>query len=117
MTPMLACCIIDDEEPARAVLEKFVQRVATLGLVGQHYNAVEALLAVQQRQPDLILLDVEMAEMTGVDFLKALTAPRPQVILITASPDYAVAGFALDVLNYLLKPVAFNHFLRVITNY
>jgi two-component system, LytTR family, response regulator len=114
MTPILTCYIIDDEQPARAVLEKFVRRVPFLNLVGQHHNAVEALLDVQQLRPDLILLDVEMPEMTGVEFLKALTRPRPQVILITASPEYAVAGFELDVLDYLLKPVAFERFVRAI---
>lgn len=111
---MLRCFIIDDEQPARAVLEKFIQRVPFLELAGQSYNAVEALLAVQQVRPDLILLDVEMPEMTGIEFLRALSDPRPQVIMVTASPQYAVEGFELDVLDYLLKPVAFDRFLRAI---
>ena len=114
MALTLRCFIIDDEQPAQAVLEKFIQRVPFLELVGQSYNAVEALLAVQELQPDLILLDIEMPEMTGIEFLRTLNAPRPQVIMVTASPQYALEGFELDVLDYLLKPVAFDRFLRAI---
>ncbi len=114
MALTLRCYLIDDEQPARAVLEKFIQRVPFLELVGQSYNAVEALLAVQELKPDLILLDVEMPEMTGIEFLRAMSDPRPQVVLVTASPQYAVAGFEFDVLDYLLKPVAFDRFLRAI---
>ena len=95
-------------------MEKFIQRVPFLELVGQSYNAVEALLSVHELQPDLILLDVEMPEMTGIEFLRALNMPRPQVVMITASPQYAVEGFELDVLDYLLKPVAFDRFLRAV---
>ncbi|QHV96197.1 LytR/AlgR family response regulator transcription factor [Spirosoma endbachense] len=114
MALTLKCFIIDDEQPARAVLEKFIQRVPFLELVGQSYNAVDALWEIQQVQPDLILLDVEMPEMTGIEFLRSLSLPRPQVIMVTASPQYAVEGFELEVLDYLLKPVAFDRFLRAI---
>ena len=114
MALTLRCFIIDDEQPAQAVLEKFIQRVPFLELVGHSYSAVEALLAVQELQPDLILLDIEMPEMTGIEFLRSLNAPRPQVIMVTASPQYALEGFELDVLDYLLKPVAFDRFLRAI---
>jgi two-component system LytT family response regulator len=114
MSLKLRCFIIDDEQPAQAVLEKFIQRVPFLEIVGQSYNAIEALWAVQEIQPDLILLDIEMPEMTGIEFLRALTPPRPQVIMVTASPQYALQGFELDVLDYLLKPVAFDRFLRAI---
>jgi len=114
MALTLKCFIIDDEQPARAVLEKFIQRVPFLELAGQSYNAVDALWEIQQVQPDLILLDVEMPEMTGIEFLRALGTPRPQVIMVTASPQYAVEGFELEVLDYLLKPVAFDRFLRAI---
>ncbi len=106
--------MIDDEQPAQEVLEKFIQRVPFLELVGQSYNAVDALLAVQELQPDLILLDIEMPEMTGIEFLRSLNPPRPQVIMITASPQYALEGFELDVLDYLVKPVAFDRFMRAI---
>lgn len=114
MALTLRCFIVDDEQPAQAVLEKFIQRVPFLEIAGQSYNAVEALWAVQEIQPDLILLDIEMPEMTGIEFLRALAPPRPQVIMITASPQYALEGFELDVLDYLLKPVAFDRFLRAI---
>ena len=114
MTPSLRCYIIDDELPAQAVLEKFIHRVPFLELVGQSSNAVDALFAVQEVRPDLIFLDIEMPEMTGLEFLNALSTPRPQVIMVTASPQYAVEGFELNVADYLLKPVAFDRFLRAI---
>ena len=114
MTPSLRCFIIDDELPAQAVLEKFIQRVPFLELVGQSSNAVDALFAVQEIKPDLIFLDIEMPEMTGLEFLRALSTPRPHIIMVTASPQYAVEGFELNVVDYLLKPVAFDRFLRAI---
>lgn len=114
MTSSLRCYIIDDELPAQAVLEKFIQRVPFLELVGQSSNAVDALFAIPDVRPDLIFLDVEMPEMTGLEFLSALSTPRPQVIMVTASPQYAVEGFERNVADYLLKPVAFDRFLRAI---
>ncbi|GAB3985336.1 LytTR family DNA-binding domain-containing protein [Spirosoma daeguense] len=114
MTTSLRCFIIDDELPAQEVLEKFIHRVPFLELVGKSSNAVDALFAIQELRPDLIFLDVEMPEMTGLEFLSVLTPPRPQVIMVTASPQYAVEGFEFDVVDYLLKPVAFDRFLRAL---
>jgi two-component system, LytTR family, response regulator len=114
MTASIRCFIVDDELPGRAVLEKFIQRVPFLELIGQSGSAVEALFTVQTARPDLIFLDIEMPEITGLEFLRVLSGPQPQVIMVTASPQYAVEGFELNVVDYLLKPVAFDRFLRAI---
>jgi two-component system, LytTR family, response regulator len=114
MTPSIRCFIVDDELPGRAVLEKFIHRVPFLELIGQSGSAVEALFDIQSAKPDLIFLDIEMPEITGLEFLRVLASPRPQVIMVTASPQYAVEGFELNVIDYLLKPVAFDRFLRAI---
>jgi two-component system, LytTR family, response regulator len=96
------CFIIDDEAPSRLLVEKFIKRVPYLTLVGQASNAVDALFAVEQAKPDLIFLDVEMPEMTGFEFLRALpTRPdfvRPAVIMVTAYSEFALKGYEHDVL-------------------
>ncbi len=108
------CFIIDDELPARQLIEKFVSRVPFLELIGTCDNAVDALFQVQQLQPSLIFLDVEMPEMTGFEFLRLLPTPKPEVIMVTAFPHYAVEGFEHQVTDYLLKPVSFERFMRAI---
>ena len=108
------CFIIDDELPARQLIEKFVSRVPFLELVGACDNAVDALFQVEQLQPSLIFLDVEMPEMTGFEFLRLLPTPKPEVIMVTAFPQYAVEGFEHQVTDYLLKPVSFERFMRAV---
>lgn len=114
MNQSLRCFIIDDEPPARELIEKFVRRVPFLEIIGTCSNAVDALFQVQQLQPDLIFLDVEMPEMTGFEFIRLLPAKRPAIIMITAYPHYAVDGFEHQVADYLLKPVSFERFMRAI---
>jgi DNA-binding LytR/AlgR family response regulator len=114
MNQSLRCFIIDDEPPARELIEKFVRRVPFLEVIGTCSNAVDALFEVQQLQPDLIFLDVEMPEMTGFEFIRLLPAKRPAVIMITAYPHYAVDGFEHQVADYLLKPVSFERFMRAV---
>ena len=114
MSKDLRCFIIDDEPPARAVLEKFISRISYLTLVGSSDNAIDALDSVQQLRPDLIFLDVEMPEMTGFEFIRVLAPAKPHIILVTAYPQYAVEGFNHEVTDYLLKPVSFERFMRAI---
>jgi two-component system, LytTR family, response regulator len=115
------CFIIDDEAPSRFLVEKFVKRVPYLTLVGQASNAIDALFAIEQVKPDLIFLDVEMPEMTGFEFLRALpNRPgfvRPAVIMITAYSEFALKGYEHDVLDYLLKPVLFERFMQAINRF
>lgn len=122
MQPIIRCFIIDDEAPAHVLLERYIKRVPYLLVVGQTYNAVDALFEIEQAKPDLIFLDIEMPEMTGIEFLKALPAsrpnfPRPAVVMVTAYSEYAVQGYEHDVLDYLLKPAPFERFMQTINKY
>jgi DNA-binding LytR/AlgR family response regulator len=105
------CLIVDDEPLARRGLEKYVQQVDFLSLVGQCKNALEANQALLNGPVDVIFLDIEMPNMSGISFLKTLPE-SPWVIFTTAYAQYALEGYQFRVLDYLLKPVAFEHFLR-----
>lgn len=122
MQSIIRCFIVDDEAPAHILLEKYIKRVPYLALVGQTYNAVDALFEIEQARPDLIFLDIEMPEMTGIEFLKALPPNRPDfvrpaVVMVTAYSEYAVQGYEHDVLDYLLKPTPFERFMQAINKF
>ncbi|GHA76452.1 DNA-binding response regulator [Pontibacter akesuensis] len=106
--------IVDDEPLALDVLETFIQRLDTLELVCRCDNAVEAYSCLQSEHIDLMFLDIQMPKLTGIDFLKSLAHP-PKVIFTTAYRDYAVEGFELNVVDYLLKPIAFERFLKAVS--
>lgn len=107
----MKCTIVDDEPLARKLLESYVEKVKGLELVKSCVNAVEAFGIIQQKQVDLILLDIKMPDMTGLDLLRSLKHP-PRVIITTAYREYAFEAFDLDVVDYLLKPILFERFLR-----
>ncbi len=106
--------IVDDEPLALDVLETFIQRLENLELVCRCNNAVEAYGCLQSEHIDLLFLDIQMPKLTGIDFLKSLANP-PKVIFTTAYRDYAVEGFELNALDYLLKPIAFERFLKAVS--
>jgi DNA-binding LytR/AlgR family response regulator len=108
---MLNCLIVDDEPLARQQIESYVQRVPFLKLVGTARNPVIAGEILQTELVDLIFLDIQMPQMSGIDFLKNNDIFQ-QIILITAFPEYAAEGFDLEVTDYLTKPVAFERFLK-----
>ena len=110
----ITCLLVEDEPLARRLLERFVARTPSLTLVGLCANAVEALEVVYETQPHLLFLDVQMPEMTGFGLLDVLTTSRPQVVLTTAFPQYAVRGFDYQVTDYLLKPIRFERFLQAV---
>jgi two-component system, LytTR family, response regulator len=109
----IRCLIIDDEPLAQNVIETYIQRVNYLTLVAKCENAIDAFDVVQQETIDLIFCDIQMPQITGIEFIKSLKNV-PFVIFTTAFPEYAIEGFNLDAIDYLLKPVSFERFLRAI---
>jgi len=110
----IRCLLIDDEPPALEVLESHISCINCLEIVGQCKNAIEAIDVLHRNQVDLIFLDIKMPKMLGTDFLKNLSHP-PKVIFVTAYRDYAVEGYELNAVDYLLKPVSFERFVKAIT--
>jgi len=107
----LNCLIVDDEPLAQDVLESYVKSEKDLHLVRKCQNALEAREAMRTAEIDLIFLDIQMPEISGIDFLKSLENP-PMVIFTTAFPNYAVDGFNLDAVDYLLKPISEDRFKK-----
>lgn len=114
MNKILSCVIIDDEPLAQDLLEKFVNRIPFIKLIARFDNAIDAISQIDSLKPDIIFLDINMPEMTGLEFLRSFTNKRPFIILTTAYPQYAVDGFELDVTDYLLKPIPFDRFMKAI---
>ncbi|MGI4885490.1 MAG: LytR/AlgR family response regulator transcription factor [Janthinobacterium lividum] len=110
---MLRCIAVDDEPAAARLLAAYIQKVPTLALVGTTINPLEALQWVQEGRVDLVFLDIQMPELTGLQFLK-ICGRQCRVVLTTAYPEYALEGYEHDVVDYLLKPVAFDRFLRAV---
>ncbi len=110
----LRCLLIDDEPPALNVLAKYASAITGLEIVGQCKNAIEALEVLQRKTVDVIFLDIKMPRLIGTDFLRNLAHP-PKVIFVTAYREYAVDGFELDAVDYLVKPVSFERFFKAVT--
>jgi DNA-binding LytR/AlgR family response regulator len=104
---------VDDEPPAREIIRRYVRELPTLELAGECANALQAFTLLQQHPVDLIFLDIRMPQLNGNDFLKTLKNP-PKVIFTTAYPDYALEGYELDVVDYLVKPIPFERFLKAV---
>ena len=108
-----SCIIIDDEHPARVLLKEYVSKIPYLRLLGVFKNGMEALEYLNQNGVDIILLDIQMPELTGVEFLKTIPH-KTKTIFTTAYSNYALDGYELDVVDYLLKPIRFERFLHAI---
>jgi DNA-binding LytR/AlgR family response regulator len=108
---VLRCMIVDDEPLPLELLGDYIRKTPFLELVGSFTNPVEALTIAMQQPPDLIFLDIQMAELNGVQFTQLLNG-KSKIIFTTAYPNYAVQGFELDVVDYLLKPISFERFLK-----
>ena len=109
----IRCIIVDDEPVARDILQQYVEDTPGLELAGECSNALELLQLLKQTAADLILLDINMPKLSGIDLLKSKTINQ-QVILTTAYAEYALDGFDLNVTDYLLKPISFSRFLQAI---
>jgi DNA-binding LytR/AlgR family response regulator len=107
----IRCIIVDDEELARALIKEYVSKIPSLELVGTYKNPLEALEVLRAEHIDLMFLDIQMPELTGIQFLKSLEK-KPVVIFTTAYPEYALEGYELDVVDYLVKPVSIERFLH-----
>ena len=107
------CLIVDDEPPALLLMEKYITAVPILHFAGKCSNAVDALTILQQRPIDLIFLDIQMPYILGTDFIRTLANP-PKVVFTTAFRKFAVEGFELDAVDYLLKPISFERFLKAV---
>lgn len=107
----LNCLVVDDEPVARKGIAEYVSEVDFLMLAGQCENALKASVHLSQQRIDLIFLDIQMPKLSGIDFIKSLTLP-PMVIFTTAYSEYAVEGYSLDVVDYLVKPITFERFLK-----
>lgn len=108
------CLLIDDEPPALKVLTRYISEIGNLEIVGQCRNAIDALEVLRRQKVDVIFLDIKMPRIIGTDFFKHLSHP-PKVIFVTAYREYAVDGFELDAVDYLVKPVSFERFFKSIT--
>ncbi len=102
----MRCIIVDDEEIAIKVIESHLQNLGGVDVIGTFNSGKEAFTALQQLNVDLVFLDIEMPGISGLQLIKTLKHP-PMVIITTAYRDYAIDGFELDVIDYLLKPIAF----------
>lgn len=107
----LTCYIIDDEPPAVKVLEHYIGQSSQLKLLGSATDAIRGMEAVQEQHPQLLFLDINMPRLSGIGLVKALPHP-PLVIFTTAYPEYALEGFELEAVDYLLKPISLERFLK-----
>ncbi len=109
----MRCLIVDDEVLAQEVIEHYISKIENLVLAGKCNNAVDAFTILSGQKIDLMFLDIKMPEISGLDFIKTLKNP-PKIILTTAFPEYALDGYELDVADYLLKPIAFERFMKAV---
>jgi DNA-binding LytR/AlgR family response regulator len=110
------CLIVDDEPLAQRVIETHMEKLDDLELVAKCSNAIEAMSKLKTNKVDLIFLDIQMPELSGVEFIKSLQNP-PAIIFTTAYRNYAIDAFELDVLDYLLKPISFERFIKAVNKY
>ncbi len=116
MDRQINCLIVDDEPVARDILENYLEKIDNLILVASCKNAIEAFKAVNSHPVDLIFLDINMPDISGLTFAKSLSREY-KVIFTTAYRDYAVDGFDLKAVDYLLKPISFERFLQAINKF
>lgn len=107
------CLVVDDEPMARDVIRRYIEMIPSLQVAGEFGNAIDATLYLQENPVDMIFLDIRMPQLSGTDFVRSLRYV-PKIIFTTAHKEYAHEGFELDVVDYLLKPIRFDRFLRAV---
>ena len=110
------CLIVDDEPLARDLVRSHIEKLENFEIVAECGDAMKALQELRNHQVDLMFMDIQMPQITGIEFLKTLKHP-PKVIITTAYREYALDGFELDVVDYLLKPITFERFLKSINKF
>jgi len=110
------CVIADDEQLSRDILKAYIEKTAQLQLSAECKNGIEVFDVLKSRKVDLLFLDIQMPMLTGIELLKTMLHP-PKVILVTAYREFALEGYELNVLDYLLKPVSFTRFLKAVNKY
>ncbi|MBZ5857288.1 LytR/AlgR family response regulator transcription factor [Flavihumibacter profundi] len=110
----IKCLLIDDEPPALKILQNYISNVKGFEIVGMCKNAIEALDVIHDKTVDLIFLDIKMPKLLGTEFIKSLAVP-PMFIFVTAYRDYAADSYELDAVDYLVKPVSFERFMKSIS--
>lgn len=109
----IKCIVIDDERLAREYLKKYISKIPQLMLVGEFNSALKATEFIKSGEVDLLFLDIQMPDITGIDFLRSLSY-APEVIFTTAYQEYALEGYNLSVVDYLLKPFSFDRFFQAV---
>lgn len=107
------CIIVDDEQTARNILKKYIQDVSSLALLAEFKNAIDALGFIQKNKIDIIFLDIEMPKFSGINLAKLIN-PSSNVIFTTAHREFAIEGFEVNAVDYLLKPFSFERFLKAV---
>ena len=110
---MINCIVVDDEPLARQLIESYIHQIPEIRCVGSYQTAIEAFAALHQQQIDVIFLDIEMPGIAGLNFIRSLKT-NTKVIFITAYTQYAVDAFEIDAIDYLVKPVTFERFLKAV---
>lgn len=107
------CLVVDDEPLARDVIRRYIEKLPFLHLVGECSNAIDAFVFLQANEIDILFLDIRMPELLGTELMQSIKEP-PKVIFTTAYKEYAWDGFELDAVDYLLKPIRFDRFLKAV---
>lgn len=111
---MMTCIIVEDQPHAQSILEKYIDEINTVELLATFGDALEALAFLNETPVDLIFLDIHLPKLSGIDLLSLLN-PQPKIVFTTAFSEYALQGYELDVVDYLLKPFSFKRFLQAIS--
>ncbi|WP_411766948.1 LytR/AlgR family response regulator transcription factor [Winogradskyella sp. A3E31] len=116
MSKPISCIIVDDEAIAREVISTHLKKLNTIEIVAECSNAIEALAVINKEKVDLIFLDIHMPEISGISFAKSINTDI-KIIFTTAFRDYAIEGFELRAVDYLLKPISFDRLFKAVTTY
>lgn len=112
----IKCVIIDDEPIAREIIRDYILKISEIEIIAEFNKPTEALTFLNKNRTDLLFLDINMPEITGIDFAKSLSDP-PAIIFTTAYREFAVNGFELQAVDYLVKPISFDRFLKAVNHY